>query len=150
MNGTIRRHYLVPLALVAAAMARAYGADQRLTVDGLEVFYGIVPTAVVRHDANQHDFPSHSGSQRRNARHLLIALYDAQSGRRIEDATVVASVTPLGMAAEQKPLSPMRIDGIVTFGNFFDFPAGSGPFRIELRVGRPCQPFHTTTFEYRD
>lgn len=149
MSPAVLRRYLLPLAFGIGTLA-AYGADQRLSTDGLEVYYGIVPTAIVREQPGQHDLSAHGGGGRRNARYLLVALFDIESGHRIEDAAVLASVTPLGLASEKKSLAPMRINNTITYGNFFDFPVGSGPFSIVLTVERPHRPSVTAAFQYSE
>jgi hypothetical protein len=65
------------------------------------------------------------------------------------DATVDATVTPLGLAPTGKRLEPMLINQTTTYGNFFDFPPSSGPFHIEVNITRPNLPVHSVVqFEY--
>ena len=84
--------------------------------------------------------------------HLVVSIADANTGERIIDASVIATVTPLGMGPTRKKLEQMRINDIITYGNFFNFPASSAPFRIVLAITRPSMPVHgpvTAEFEYR-
>ena len=149
MNCVVIRRALVAVAVSLAATLAGSAAEQTLTVDGMEVFYGIMPAEIVRQTPVQGSGVGHRGRERKNARHLVVALFDAGTKQRIADASIVASVTPLGLASDEKRLEPMRIDGTITFGNFFDFPDDSGPFRIVLTIARPHSPNLSATFEYR-
>jgi hypothetical protein len=82
--------------------------------------------------------------------HLTVALFDDKTGQRIVDATVDTAVTPLGLASTRKRLEPMIINRTTSYGNFFDFPLGSGPFRIEFNIKRPKMPAPSVVeFEYK-
>lgn len=111
----------------------------------MQVFYGIMPAEIVRQTPAQGVAVRHGGRERKNARHL----FDAHTRQRINHATIVALVTPLRLAANKKRLEPMRIDGTITYGYFFDFPESSGPYRIVLTIGWPDSPTQSATFEYR-
>jgi hypothetical protein len=142
------------LALALAAIAPTVLADgSGKTVDGIEIFYGVVPAQVIARPTDQHDPKMHSRRFfGRGSHHLVVSLSDAKSGQRISDATVMATVTPLGLASTEKRLEPMLINETTTYGNFFDFPANSAPFRIALKITRPTIPAHNTVvaeFEYR-
>lgn len=133
--------------------ASANAAEMSKTIDGIEIFYGVVPAQVVAKSTGKHDPKMHGGKLRSTgSHHLVVSLFDAKSGERISDARVTASVTPLGMTPSQKRLEPMQVNDTTTYGNFFDFPASSSPFRIELNITRPSIPAHNAVsaeFEYR-
>lgn len=134
-------------------LASATAAEMSKTVDGIEVFYGVVPAQVIARPTDKHDPKMHGGKWRSTgSHHLVVSLFDARSGERIGDASVSATVTPLGMTPSEKQLEAMQINGTTTYGNFFDFPASSAPFRISLKIMRPTIPVHSavaTEFEYR-
>jgi hypothetical protein len=54
--------------------------------------------------------------------HLVAAVFDAKTGKRIKDATVTAQVSGLGLAGTMKLLEPMTIAGTITYGGYFDLP----------------------------
>ena len=56
----------------------------------------------------------HSGRDRKNFCHLVVALYDAQSGQRMTDVSIDATVTALGLAQPVKRLESMRIEDTIT------------------------------------
>jgi hypothetical protein len=70
----------------------------------------------------------------------MAAVFEAENGARIEDATVEASVTPIADAAAHvagvtRRLKPMAIAGTVTYGNYFTM-RGDGPYRIVLTISQ--------------
>ena len=131
--------------LLAAGAPASAQEPQRVAVGGLDVYWGILPAAMVLgHEAE------HGGSKAaRGAHHLVVALFSAATGARVTDAEVEARVEPLGLAAESKQLEPMTINRTVTFGNYFSMP-GTGPYRITVRI-RPegSEDWVETGFEYR-
>lgn len=144
---------VLTLALLSTSIASASTAGPGKTVDGMEIFYGVVPAQVIARQTGKHDPKMHGRKWlSTGSHHLVVSLSDVKTGERIEDATVTATVTPLGMAPTEKRLEPMLIDQTTTYGNFFDFPASSAPFRIALKITRPTIPAHNavvTEFEYR-
>ena len=129
---------LVPLAFAAlptfssaAQPATAFTGDYGI-VDGVSVFFGVMPGEIVRgHPATHPEASMHGGpSGSRGERHVLISLYDAKK-TRLENMEVLARVGEYGLSAVQKPLEPMQLAGTVTYGNFFSMPK-PGPYAIEL------------------
>lgn len=144
-------HFLLPALLFLApggAPVHAQGASQ--TVGGMEVSYGVMPAKKADRSADD-DGKMHRGRGLfKRSHHLVVSLTDAATGKRIEDAKVVATVTPLGLAASRKRLKPMKVDDLVSYGNFFDFPPESAPYRISLSITRPAMKTPVTAeFQHR-
>lgn len=140
-------------AVFAATLVPAGIAHADKIVDGMKVYYGIVPAGIVARSAESHD-PNMHGRKRlsKGSHHLVVTLVDDSSGQRIEDATVSASVTPLGSASQEKVLESMSINDTTSYGNFFDIPAGSTPVRIVLKIkrgGSPSRAESSVEFSYR-
>lgn len=131
----------VVLSMVLASWispAAAEVGDESKTVGGITFYMGILPSEmVVGHPKEHPESSMHGGARVRSSRyHIVVALFDQASGRRITDAEVHARVTPLGMAGEEKVLESMPIGEALSFGNYFTM-SGKGPFRIAIRVRRP-------------
>ena len=111
---------------------------QYRTADGLAVYLGLMPAAMLKGHPRQHTESAMQGGAPagRHAGHLTIAVFDAASGARIGDAKVEARVSELGLAGPRRRLEPMAIGDTVTFGNYFDMP-GEGPYQIRVWIGRP-------------
>jgi hypothetical protein len=65
----------------------------------------------------------------------MAAVFDAVSGKRLENAKVEVRVSLLGLAAVMRPLEPMQIAGTVTYGNYFTIRANER-YRIVISINR--------------
>jgi hypothetical protein len=123
------------LSLLITASQPAAQESRHGTVNGFDVYYGILPAEMVLgHDSE------HAGTRRaRGAHHLVVALFNSANGERVTSAEVEARVELLGLAGVTKRLEVMDINQSVTFGNFFRM-AGPGPYRITIRFRLPGAP----------
>jgi hypothetical protein len=89
----------------------------------------------------------HGGAQPGNgSHHVMVALFDASTGTRIVDAEVRASVDDRSPA---RPLEPMQVNGMMTYGNFFALGSGSvRRIRVEIALAGGAVPI-VATFAYR-
>jgi hypothetical protein len=69
----------------------------------------------------------------------MIALFEEQTGKRITNAEVTASVQELGLAWQTKGLEPMEVAGALTYGNYFAMSADN-IYSIRLKIRRPETP----------
>lgn len=119
-------------ALVWVATAAAGHQAQHLAVGGMEIYYGILPVEMVQgHPTDHGGKPAGKSSA-----HLVVALFDSTTGRRISDAQIGARVHELGLGEQSKQLDPMRIADTVTYGQYFRM-AGPGPYRVSLSIRSP-------------
>lgn len=118
--------------MLAATSARADDGYQ--TVDGLAIYLGIVPASVVRgHPSNHAERTMHGGAgTRRHQQHIIVAVFDAETGKRIENADIEATIAGLGHVGHQRvKLEPMTIANTITYGTFVNL---SGNDRYEIAV----------------
>ena len=101
------------------------------------MYLGVLPAAMIQgHPKDHPEVTMHGAVPRgRDAYHVMAALFDAASGNRIENATVEARVTPLGLAGVTRRLEAMQIAGTVTYGNYFTIRANE-PYRILVSITR--------------
>lgn len=124
-------------ALTAISPVRSEDGYQ--TADGLAVYLGIMPAAMLRgHPGNHEEGAMHGGpGSGRHQQHIVVAVFDADSGDRVEDASVALTVSGLGHVGHRRiALEPMVIAGTVTYGEFIDFP-GSDRYEIAVEVSVP-------------
>lgn len=125
--------------LASASMARAQDAGDTSvkTAGGMTVYVGLLPAAILRNHLPTHTEPQMHGGvpHGRHEAHLTVAVFDAAKGSRIEDATVHARISPLGLVGERKKLDPMSIAGTVTYGQFFTVP-GADRYTMTVEVRR--------------
>lgn len=128
------------LITLALPMATVFAdiANEKAVVEGMTFYLGIVPSELVLgHPQGHSEREMHGGPPAGAGEyHVMIAIFDAKTGKRITDAVVKASVESLGLGGQEKPLEPMPIAGALTYGNYFRM-AGTGPYTITLRVSRP-------------
>ena len=125
-------------AVVVIAMMFAIGTavadDGYRQADGLSVYLGLMPAAVVRgHRAAHSESTMHGGAGTgRHQQHIVVAVFDAQTAARIENARVLATIGGIGHVGQQTvELDPMRIENTVTYGGFVTLP---GNDRYEFAV----------------
>jgi hypothetical protein len=127
------------MALVTVpSMALADAAKETKSAAGLNVDLGIVPAETIRARPEDYaEFKMHGGvPSGKSMYHVMVAVFDANTGLRVTDAQVRARVEDVGLTSEEKKLEPMQIAGALTYGNFFRM-AGQGTFRITVQIRRP-------------
>jgi hypothetical protein len=134
----IRR--LTSVLALTASLAAPAGADEHSrSVNGHTVYLGVVPAEIVKgHDPGHPEREMHGGAPTRSGQyHVMIAIFETATGKRVTDAQLVARVSEPGLAPVQKKLEPMEISGAMSFGNYFAM-GGAGPYRIKLAIELPA------------
>jgi hypothetical protein len=127
---------LLSFMLVAGA---AQADDGYQAAGGLAVYLGVVPASVVQgHPLGHTEGKMHGGAERgSHQQHLVVAVFDAVTGARIENAQVAASIEGLGHVGRQRvELEPMAIAGTITYGGFIKLP-GNDQYRIQVDITVP-------------
>jgi len=124
------------------------------TVDGVAIYLGVMPAALVSGHPVQAGAAGamHGGTPNpASARHVVIAMFDARTGARIQTARVRAAVARGRTVHDpDRDLEPMQIAGVITFGNFFLMPQ-PGDYRIRVEIERPGVPRPIEAeFDYRN
>lgn len=140
MNTEFLRHSTVTLlvSLLALASWTALAEDgQRKTVDGLSVYIGVLPAEILLgHPKGHHEREMHGGVPAGvNRYHVVVALFDAASGRRVTDARVKIGGASIGMTPSRKKAEPMLINNVITYGAYVTLP-GPGPYKIWVEIRR--------------
>lgn len=128
---------------VGVAMVLAIGGalanDSYQISNGLAVYLGIVPAAVVRgHPSSHTEGAMHGGAgSGRHQQHIVVAVFDAETGVRVENARVSARIAGLGDVGRQATeLEPMTIANTVTYGAFVTLP-GNDRYEIVVDISVP-------------
>lgn len=129
---------LFAVALLALGPALA-SAQARLERDGVVLYWGLVPAAVV---SEKHALEDMHGAMPRSGgqdHHLVVALFNAD-GTRIADAVVRAQLSEVGVVdPPPKYLTPMNIDAHASYGQLFSM-VKDGPYRFRVFVKLPGRP----------
>ncbi len=131
----------------AGAWAGYYG--ERKQVDGLIIQSGMVPSGLLqRHDGESPEGSMHGGVPASpKHHHFMVALFEKDTGERIGNAKVTATVGEVGMGGTTKELEPMQIRDTTTFGNYFEM-GEKGPYRVRLTIRRPGEDEVKTTLSF--
>jgi hypothetical protein len=126
------------LAVVASsALAAQIEHAPRRSSGDIEFQYGLMPAGLVARHIKEHpERKMHGGGGSTSSTHLVVALFDKQSGTRIADAEVEATVTLLGGTSVRKRLEPMTIADQPSYGEFFSIGV-PGLYRIRFEARRP-------------
>ncbi len=81
--------------------------------------------------------------------HVLVSIFSAKDGRRVEDATVIAAMRPEEQApATERPLERMRTADAIAYGNFFEMKR-AGTYEITVKIYLPQgNRAETAKFDY--
>lgn len=144
------------MVLMAPGLAAAEDTTSHYqTAEGVAGYIGIVPVQIVKGplaahpDATMHGGVPPGGHQH----HLIVALFDANTGARLTNVNVAVTVfgpgntqiygqahpKPWGSKAPVVPrtaLEPMQIAGTTTYGGFFWLPKPA-IYTIQIVVSRP-------------
>ncbi len=142
---------LIALGLTfGTAQSAALNPDQPIQLDGMELFYGLIPAEILRgHPSGHEERSMHGGVPRgKGVHHLIVSVFDAKKGTRITDAVITGSVTEVGMATQNRKLEAMLFGGNVSYGNYFAM-SNPGPYEIVVNVRRPGEHNTATArFQY--
>lgn len=128
---------LVAAAALLPAMAQAQPAHSAQRSGGLLFHYGVVPAEVVLAHAGGHaERQMHQGKARRGTRHIVLALFDEKSGRRVADAEATLHLTLAGGVSATTKLEPMTIAGQASYGGFV-FMDAPGIYTLRFDIRRP-------------
>lgn len=106
-------------------------------VDGMTVYLGVIAADVLRDNPQEYTYhnPGKIPSGHKTY-HVLLALFDKASGKRVTDAEVAARISPLGLAGPKKKFDPMTVAGVVTYCNYFRLSA-TDRYVIDAEIRRP-------------
>lgn len=127
---------LAGIVLGVATAAPTADTVYRRVVDGVAVYFGIVPAEFVRGHPQEHPEGLMHGGVPIGENHIMVALFEDKTGKRITRAQVTATITGPGNFKAEKKLEPMIIAGAASYGNYFNMP-GPGPYRIEISIRLP-------------
>ncbi len=141
---TVRTFWLTALVLISVAIfnpvATAMDVPENFqVVDGVAVYLGVMPAEVIEgyHKAGPESKMHKKAKLKMEHRdHVVVALFDNATGKRIENAKVKGSVMEFGLGSKKKKLERMKIAGTITYGNYFDMP-DKNVYHINIEIRRP-------------
>ena len=128
----LKKIFFFLFMMFAATSLMAGHAQRHQILDGLSVYFGAIPAQLIGGHGSMH----HTKDMKKGkyTYHILVAIFDKSSGERIIDASIKATVIPLGMKGETKKLEPMHGD-MQSYGNFFTM-TETTPYVIRVEIRR--------------
>lgn len=136
MNAGRALKWLFAAVALGLAMVPANAGGYQQVVDGVAIYFGILPAELVRGHPRAHPESEMHGGVPVGENHITVALFDEKSSVRLTNVEVTARIAGDRGFDVKKKLEPMLIGGSQTYGNYFHMP-GAGPYRIELTIRRP-------------
>lgn len=133
---------IAALALPMSASAQDAADASSLVVDGVLAYLGVLPAAIVRGHPKAHEEAAMHGGVPDGCHqyHLILALFDAASGDRIETAEISVRIMGLGHTGDTLvELDPMSIADTVTWGAFVKLP-GRDTYELTFEAVLPGRP----------
>ncbi len=132
---------LAGILVMLPAASSAGEVDQSAIVGGMIVYLGVVPATMLSEHPNVYgkhnaQCPVPGGSR---SFHVMVAIFDKSSGRRITDADVTARVSPLGLVGREKRLGPVTVADVVAYCNYFKL-STNDTYHIKVEIRRPNAP----------
>lgn len=133
------RAALAGIAALLLTAAFAADSNQHKVVHGVAIYLGVFPAEMILGHPKAHtEAEMHGGVPGgQHQQHVVVALFDNATGKRITGARVIANVSEIGLSGVQKKLESMLIAGTVSYGNYFSMPATNNPYRITVRIELP-------------
>lgn len=115
--------------------------ENHAVVDGVAIYLGIMPAEIILGHQAEHSGRKmpHAAPTGADEDHFVIALFDSNTGKRITNAQVRATIGEVGLPGQTKDLQPMKIADTITYGNYFELPGGN-EYRIRLQIRIPGRP----------
>ena len=123
------------LSLPVAAAERSVARSEHFVV-----YFGVVPAELAQASLAQHRDQSGAhgiaAAATTETHHVVVAVFDAATGARVDDATLTARHVPPRGVPTSKPLVAMPIGTTASYGNAFVVPAGRNhTFEVEITRG---------------
>lgn len=145
----IRAYMIMLIGLVlTTGGVWAFEGETHKKVGGMDVYIGMIPAEVIQGRVLPKETKMHGGAPQGEDRyHLVVALFDSKTGARISDGRVTANIAGLGLGGSTKVLGRMKVNDVVTFGNYFAINENT-PYRIRLKLDIPGKVVSEALFEF--
>jgi hypothetical protein len=150
-SGSVLGLALAVVLLLFSTAAGAADSSGYQVIDGLAIYYAVIPAEIVRgHPKGHPEAVMHGGVPKgKHVHHIMVALFDSTGQERITDAQVTATIGEVGLAAKEIQLEPFTIAGALTYGNYVEV-SELATYAIDLAIKRPGPtPVVGTRFAYQ-
>lgn len=120
-----------------------------MVVGDTTVYFGVVSADAIRKHPNDYPASVYGATPAApDQYYVTVALFDADSGKRLPEASVRARVSTPTNSGRERVLKRSVVGDALTYGDYFAMP-GSGPFQVTVRAQRAGKPDVTEArFDY--
>ncbi len=124
--------------ITKATPAPSVATGQNVVVVGsTTIYFGVMSAAAIRDHPKEYPASVYGVAPLGpDQYYVTVSLLDADSGKRIVDALVMARISTATGAGPETKLDPVTIANSETYGNYFAM-AGPGSYTISLHIRRP-------------
>jgi len=126
------------LILAAGLLAAGQFGPAQPGEPSVAVNLGVLPASVIaeRYGPGSAEAKAYGGLRKESDSYLVtVAVTDPQSGHRIDDADVSATVGRIGLSGTEKALQPASFGGATTYGNYFRM-GRPGMYTVDVAIHR--------------
>lgn len=130
---------LLALSLITFTMVNASHSFQHQIIAGLEIYLAVMPAEMIRGHPIEHpesEMHSRTRTKEKTQHHILVSVFDAKTGDRINQAKVKARIISGQFTGPVRQLELMIMADTPSYGNFFHIPDNTS-YRVELDIQRP-------------
>ena len=130
---------MLALLVLTAGCTKQEAPRNSQVVDGVAIYLGVVPSQIVEgHPGSHVESKMHGGVPvAGHSDHVVVALFEDATGKRIEDAQVIGSIAEMGTDSDRTNFERMRIDGTITYGGYISNAPAGHEYHLKLRIQRP-------------
>ncbi|MCW9023108.1 MAG: hypothetical protein OQK73_00355 [Gammaproteobacteria bacterium] len=117
-------------------------------IDDINIHIGLISVDMIQGGDFSAEYRMHGGMPLgKNKYHLVVALLDEETGEHIVDAKVSVKIAAVGLSGVTKEMEKMKVNGSVTFGNYFVLPRNL-PYRILVTIDAENKGRVQTVFNF--
>lgn len=124
------------MLMIFMTSAQASHPQQYQVVNGIAIYLTIQPAEMLRGHPKEHpqsDMHPQTRVEGTNQHHIMVSLFNATSGERLQNAIINAKVSGVNYAGPSRRLELMVMGGTRSYGNFFSMPI-LGAYQVDLQI----------------
>jgi hypothetical protein len=134
----MRKSTFLLTAMLVILFSNVYAShpQQYKLVNGIAIYLTIMPAEMLRGHSKEHpesDMHPKARVEGANQHHIVVSLFDAKNGDRLQNAIIKAKVSGINFEGPVRKLELMVMGGIRSYGNFFNMPF-AGTYQVDLDI----------------
>ncbi len=122
--------------MIFSSNLHASHPQQSQVVNDIAIYLAVMPAEMLRGHPKEHpesDMHSQARIEGENQHHIVVSLFNAKNGKRLQNVTINVKVTGINFNGPIRKLELMLMGGVQSYGNFFSMPL-AGTYQVELEI----------------